>query len=303
MKRIIFFCVFILLIATGLFSEGIREKVSMRQTTPGAGTSVWKASKNGNIIYLGGSVHILRATDFPLPAEFDYAFAESEILVLEADVEQLSNPEISQYLYSKLFLPGNTTLQSLLDFETYIRLSDACEEYGISIADVDRMRPSMIMNILTLYQIQKFGFEEEGIDDNYHIKAQKENKPVLFLESVETQIDMLISLGEGYENEYVAYSLADMENTEKTLEILMYEWKHGIEGSNGDTITEMINDWPDMYKSLITDRHDKWLPQIEAFIASGKVHFVVTGLLHMYGPDGILQRLKALGYTVEQLKL
>ena len=301
MKRIIFFCVFTLLIATGLFSEGLRERsASDRQT---AGSSVWKASKDGNILYLGGSVHILRAADFPLPVEFDYAFSASEILVLEANAELLSDPEIAEYLYSQLYLPGDTTLQSLLDFETYTQLSDVCEEYGISIANVDNLRPSMLVNILLLYQIQKLGFEEEGIDENYRMKAKKENKSVLFLESVETQIDMLLSLGEGYENEYVAYSLADMENTEESLEILMHEWKYGIEGSNEETITEIINNWPEMYKTLITDRHDKWLPQIEAFTASGKVHFVVTGLMHMYGPDGLIQRLKNLGYTVEKLRL
>jgi len=300
MKRIILIIGIILFSSAAVFGAGVLEgRLSSEESS--TGSSVWQVSKNGNILFLGGSIHILRASDYPLPEEFEYAFSKSEIQVLEADSEQLTDPEILQYLLSKMILPGETTIQSLLDPAVYNLLSMACYEYGFSINDVAKIKPAMVVNMLLIQQMEKIGFKQQGIDDYFRVKAKNKNKPIIFLESVQSQINMLVSMGEGYENEYVSYSLTDMEETEEDIETLLHEWKYGITGTNEESLIEMKNEWPEIYKVLITDRHDEWIPQIEEFIASGKVHFVVAGLLHMYGPDGLRSRLKDLGYTVEQV--
>ena len=313
MKRLIFIFSLILFISTDIFSAGIREERNSQQEmsfsenirgsseTSITGSSVWKVTKNGKSLYLGGSVHILRAKDFPLPKEYDYAFSKSEVQVLEADTEQMNDPELTQYLLSQMFLPEGVSIASLLEPEVYDHLTQVCSEYGIPIYNVAKIKPSMLVTTLTMLQIEKLGFNEKGIDDYFLTKAKKEKKPVLFLESVQTQIDMFVSLGEGYENEFVSYSLLDMEHTEEALEVMLFEWRRGQIGTNEETLIEMRDEWPQMYKVLFTDRHDAWIPQIEKFIASGKVHFVIAGLLHMHGQDGLRQRLEKLGYTVEQV--
>jgi uncharacterized protein YbaP (TraB family) len=57
----------------------------------------------------------------------------------------------------------------------------------------------------------------------------------------------------------------------------------------------MKQDWPAIYKTLVSDRNTAWMPQIEEFLAGGQVHFVVVGLLHLHGPDGLLRQLEDLG--------
>jgi len=305
MKRIIFFIIVILLISSNiqLFAAAIREyyeKPSEDIIEPPV-SSVWKITKEGNTLFLGGSIHVLREKDFPLPEQFDIAFNKSEILALETDTQQLSDPQIQQYLLSQIFLPDLQRLQDILEEETYEQLSLACAEYGISIEEFARMKPSMVLNILNLFRIQEYGFVEQGIDDYYYSNARKINKPVEFLESVQSQIDMLVSMGEGYENEYVQFYLQDLESQETELETLLSEWKNGTsELSNNKRLFEMKYEWPEIYKSLINDRHDKWILQIENFLSSGKIYFVITGLLHMHGPDGILQHLKNIGCMIEQ---
>jgi len=156
--------------------------------------------------------------------------------------------------------------------------------------------------MLTLLQIQEFNFTQQGVDDYYLQKAKEENKPVIFLESVQTQIDMIVTMGVGYENEYVLYALLDMENTEDGLEMLLDDWRNGKIDISQETLIEMKENWPQIYKAMITSRHDNWLPQIKNFIESGRVYFVIAGLLHMHGPDGLLKALADMGYNVEQLK-
>jgi uncharacterized protein YbaP (TraB family) len=61
-----------------------------------AETSVWKISNENNVLYIGGTVHILRASDYPLPEAFNTAFEKSEIMVFETfsdDPDALLNDE------------------------------------------------------------------------------------------------------------------------------------------------------------------------------------------------------------------
>ncbi|MCL2184828.1 MAG: TraB/GumN family protein [Treponema sp.] len=310
MKRIIYF-LFVILFFTSNFllsAAAIREyydKPSLQEESnfvpADSVSSVWKITKNGNTLFLGGSIHVLRETDFPLPEQFDTAFYASDILVLETDTEQLSTPEVQQYLLSQIFLPDHKRLQDILEEDTYELLSSACIEYGLSIDEFARMKPSMVINILNLFQIQKYGFVQQGIDEYYFEKAKSEKKPVSFLESVQVQINMLMSMGDGYENDYVRYSVEDIESDEAELIILLYEWKNGTsEISNNKRLIEMKEDWPQIYQSLISSRHNEWLPQIKEFLESGKTCFVIVGLLHMHGPDGILQYLESIGCVIEQ---
>jgi uncharacterized protein YbaP (TraB family) len=66
-------------------------------------------------------------------------------------------------------------------------------------------------------------------------------------------------------------------------------------------LEEMKEDWLPVYKSMIVDRNNAWMPQIEECINSGSVFFVVVGLAHLHGPDGLLKLLEDAGCTIEQL--
>ena len=43
-----------------------------------AQTSVWKVSKGEDIVYVGGTIHILPISEFPLPADFTEVYEKSD---------------------------------------------------------------------------------------------------------------------------------------------------------------------------------------------------------------------------------
>ena len=266
-----------------------------------SGSSVWRVSRGSSIMYLAGSIHILREGDFPFPAAFDYAFSASDVLVLEADIGQMEDPAIVEYLMSQMLLEEGQSLQSVLSPEAYQLLSEKLMYYGVPIEFLSNLKPSMIMTLLSVLHLEGRGFTQEGIDHYYYRRASEENVPIRFLESVESQIHLLVSMGDGYEDDYILYSLMEMENTENNFDVLLDDWRRG-EGSNSEIeLQSMRDEWPLLYRALITNRHDSWMPQILAFLESGLTHFVIAGFLHIYGPDGLLQLLEEQGYTVEQL--
>jgi len=93
-----------------------------------------------------------------------------------------------------------------------------------------------------------------------------------------------------------------MANTESDLETLLANWRKGDPSYSEMVLKDMREQWPRVYESLITNRHDVWMPKIEEFIASETVYFVIAGFLHMHGPDGLLRLLENSGYSVEQLR-
>ena len=52
--------------------------------------SVWKViAPDGSTLYLGGSIHALRSTDYPLPAAYNRAFDASARIAFEVDEKAL----------------------------------------------------------------------------------------------------------------------------------------------------------------------------------------------------------------------
>jgi uncharacterized protein len=265
-------------------------------------SSVWKISKDGKSLFLGGSVHILRNEDFPLPKAFDIAFEQSSMLILEANVDEMEEEWIMQYLMTQLFLPDNQTLNSVLNPETYVILQAKCKQYGIPMDSISKLKPSIIVNMLSALEMQKLGFAQEGVDLHYLKKAKKINRPLGFLESVEVQIDMLVNMGDGYEDDFVRYSLHDMNSTEIGLEDIVAEWRKGKASSTEISVLEMRKQWPILYKTLLSDRNSAWMPKIINYLATETPEFIIVGLAHLHGPDGLLKQLADSGCTVEQLK-
>ena len=57
------------------------------------------------------------------------------------------------------------------------------------------------------------------------------------------------------------------------------------------------------YKLLDVDRNNAWLPKIEERLQDSKSDdtLVVVGSLHLLGDDGLVEQLRAKGYTVERV--
>ena len=103
------------------------------------------------------------------------------------------------------------------------------------------------------------------------------------------------------EDEFTKKSCIDIETLDKKFEDLVPAWRNGDATQMLKEINTMQNDYPALYKSLLVERNNNWLPKIEAYFNTDKTPFVLVGALHLYGNDGLLEQLKSKGYTVDQL--
>jgi uncharacterized protein YbaP (TraB family) len=263
-------------------------------------TSVWKVSKGNNEIYLGGSVHLLRSIDFPLPTEFDVAFAKANTLVFEADVK---DPEITSKMLSESRLPDGQTLENILTAAQYRAIADAAEELDVPMSLLERMKPGVAIMTLSAMSLQKLDISAAGVDMYYYDMAESKGKSVDFLESIYFQLDLIYNIPFDI-GEFIEYSLEDMQqiNIETEFSKMIEEWRAGKEITT-DELTKMKTKYPSVYKAMFSDRNRKWLPKIEKYIADAGVEFIIVGSAHLWGDDGLLALLRKKGYTIVQLRV
>jgi uncharacterized protein YbaP (TraB family) len=268
----------------------------------GAESSVWKAQKGQTVIYLGGTCHLLRDSDYPLPPEFSRAYQASSILVFETDIAKMQDPSSQQKLLAKARYEDGSTIVRHLSARTYAELKAFSKANGIPLQSLSQLRPSMLMAALTVMELNRLGVSQEGVDQYFYGLAKKDGKTVEGLESVEEQLDYVASMADGIEDEFVSYSLGEMKNLRQQFDILADAWRRGDAGKLDELMAaEIKKAQPKLYKRLITDRNRNWLAVIEAYRKSPQTRFVLVGAAHLVGSDGIIEALKKKGYTVEKL--
>jgi len=58
---------------------------------------------------------------------------------------------------------------------------------------------------------------------------------------------------------------------------------------------------PKIYKELLVDRSNNWLPMIDAYHKTPEKEFILVGVGHLVGADGIIEALRKKGYKIEKL--
>jgi uncharacterized protein YbaP (TraB family) len=268
-----------------------------------AESSVWKVHADSSHLYLGGSSHLLRESDYPLPGEFGLAFSNSAVLILEVDVEGLKDPAIQAQLLSKGQLQG-TTLDQVLSPGVYSALSNHCQQLGLPLTLFNGVKPAMVVLTLTVLELQRLGVSTTGVDMYLADKAATLGKRQLSLETVDEQLNLILSMGEGSEDDFVMHSLREMKKTGTQMPELLDAWRSGdLETLETSFLEPMEVDYPELYQELVVDRNQAWLPQIESFLESAETEFVLVGALHLAGDDGLIAELKKRGHEVERVSV
>lgn len=266
-----------------------------------AQTSVWKVSSGTDVIYLGGSCHLLRPSDFPLPSAFEEAYAAADHLVFEIDPSALKSPAFSMQLLAASRYQDGRTLKDVLSQRAYSALSKQAEASGIPMVILESMKPGMVVTMLSMQELVRIGVTEEGVDLHFAKKANQDRKSIGSLETVAFQIELLTSMGEGMESELVLYTLKDLEQVERLYDQLIRAWRSGHLDAIQELFVDDMMGYPQLYEEMLQSRNEAWVPQIEAMFGNRETEFVLVGVGHIPGPDGLIHLLQDAGYQVEQL--
>lgn len=267
-----------------------------------AETSVWKVTDGDSVLYLGGTVHLLRPSDYPLPEEFEQAYQAADELVFEVDLATMNDLSTQAQMLAQLTYNDSRTLQSVLSEEAYAELEAYTDSLGLPIMMMQKFKPGMVVSTLQVMAFQKLGFTPQGVDNFFNTRAMGDAKTLGALETVQEQIGFLAAMGEGDESEFILLSLADLEDMDQAMEEMIAAWRSGNAQQLADLfVADMREQAPELFDSLLRQRNLNWMGQLEDMIADANTEFVLVGAAHLVGEDGLLDLLRGKGYEVDQL--
>jgi uncharacterized protein YbaP (TraB family) len=266
------------------------------------GTSVWKVTKNGDTVFIGGTIHILPVTEFPLPTQFTDIYQQSDTVVFEAELPDPTDIAAQQQMMMKLSYQNGETLKDTLTDETFEALDQYLSTFGANANQLASFKPGFVTTMLVTMEAQRAQMAGEGVDAYFTQLAKRDNKEREYLESLDFQINMLANLGDGEEERFISETLATLPELKSELEQTIKAWRKGdTEALNKLVIQTFKQEAPESYDDVFTKRNMNWIPQIEAMFGDDDKEFVLVGAGHLVGEDNVLKLLEQKGYSVKQL--
>ena len=287
-----------LAVLAGLVSTSAATLAQSKAPTRGV---LWKASNRQGVLYLVGSVHLLTKDYYPLSPTLDAAFNESDLLVEEIDLGDTGALNALQ-LMTRSQLPAGESLDKLLGPATYARVSKRFAGLGIPLEPLKRFKPWTLALMLSQLEWAKAGFDPAlGLDQHFFDRAKKNGKAVRGLETVEFQLSRFDGLALDQQARLLAQTIDEIESETVNVIKLVDAWKTGDIATLEKLAMADVDKDPFLYQRFLVERNRNWMPIIESLFNRPGRAFVVVGAAHLIGPDGLVQMLKAKGYTVEQL--
>lgn len=267
-----------------------------------ANSCLWKATSTNGTVYIQGSVHLLKSSDYPLDPAIEKAYAKSNVLIFETNLKDMTAPKTQQMIMEKAQLPTGRTLKEELDPDVYSQLSEELVKAGIPIAGVQQFKPWFVSILLMVSRMQVMDLDPNlGLDQYFFRKATDDGKNIVGLETIEFQFSLFDSLSDANQNAYTRYFLKDLEQMETMLPEIMTAWKNGDIKTIDNIFREGFKEYPGMYEKFLTDRNKLWVEEIAKMTRPDSIHMVVVGSAHLAGAQGLIELLKTRGYAVEQL--
>jgi uncharacterized protein YbaP (TraB family) len=298
MKRTpkLLFMFFVLILVSLIVS--VQDAVSQSQKC-----FLWRVQSRANTVYVLGSIHFFKKEAYPLHWRIESAFDQSEVLAVEANVNDIAKIDIEKLMGSALYL-GHDTLEKHVSNETYELTKKETGRLGIPIELINRQKPWFLALVLESLELLKLGFDPNYGIDKYFLSKAEGKKKILELESLDYQIDLLSKFSDQEQELFLLYTLKDLNMLRQELDKLTRAWISGDTKGLESVMTQgLVEDsrMSSVYEKLILERNRKMASKIEDFLRNRETYFVVIGAGHLVGSQGIIEILRGKGYMAEQL--
>lgn len=269
---------------------------------------VWKVThpNSRGVLWICGSIHVLRSQDWPLAPAYDEAYRQSTQLTFELPAGAAEGPGMAQSLQRLGFVAADQPLlQKRLSPGVWQQLQQWCQRRGQDIEGYARMRPWLVALMVANGEYAALGAKAAlGVERHFEQRAKADGKPMEGLESVEFQLGLFTELSKAEEEELLAQSLSEAASAAEQFSDMLRFWKSGDLKGLHALIHREAQEHPKLFDRLIVQRNRRWATQLMEPLMQGKTTMVLVGAGHMGGePDGLLALLRAGGCQMQALRV
>jgi len=268
-----------------------------------AESSVWVVSSSRANVYLAGSFHVLRASDYPLPAEFFAAYNNSRKIIFEIPPDETEGEEHMREFLSGAIYNDGTTLKNHITDAAYAKAEKFCKERNYPLEQYQIFKPALFLTMLTSLEMNRIGADpQKGVDYFFKEKALQDGKATGSLETVDQQLKLLLSMDESMGSDQIIESIDEFKQIEAELDEYLAVWRKGDEVRMEELFIKDFRSYMKLYQTLIVDRNNKWMTDITSCLNGSVNTMIIVGAAHLAGPDGLVNLLRKRGYKVVKVQ-
>ena len=266
--------------------------------------------------YIVGTYHLAPATFIDSIPGANAALAAVDVVCGEVVMSEMESRDSQKKVKQAMMLPDGKSLTDVFTTDEMQRINDYMDSLlGMNLnnpiikSQMGKMTPMALSTQLQLVQYMKVtpNFNPlKLIDAHFQKAAKKAGKQVAGLETVDFQIETLYK---STTIERQKQQLLCMVDNSEYYALQMKELAAAYFAKDMQKLNEVTEEkignscdsTPEEDEALIYGRNAAWVEKMPAMMENASTLFVV-GAAHLPGDKGVLELLKARGYTVEAVK-
>jgi len=265
---------------------------------------IWEVTSKESRAYLVGSIHLGKKKMYPMAPAVEKAFAESDVLVVEVDLNAIPPMQARAIMMKKGMYLNGDRLVDHLSADLRHRLRKKLNQFRIGLLDVAYFKPWFASLVLLQAQVKALGYDPDlGVDQHFLDRAYERKMQVDQFETMEEQASFLDAIED--QDLFLEYTLDSLDDTEQELEKLITSWRQGDhETLKRFLIDDLLEENPglqSMIDLILYKRNENMSRKIVELLKTDQVYFIVVGSAHYFGEQGIVEILKRTGYQIRQL--
>ena len=276
--------------------------IAAEPAKPDADPAMWVVKDADTTIYLFGTFHGLDGKTDWFNDEVKTAFDASQEVVVEAilpEDQAAMQPLIIKYAVDA----SGKTLTSKLPAATKTKYEKAMATIGVPAQAFEPLEPWFVTMAITAVAGQKLGLKPEYGADMMITKAAKAaGKKVGELEGAEWQLSLFDKMPEDKQIVQLDQTLDEVDKMGPQLKEMLGYWSKGDVEALAGMMNAGIDQTPEMYKMIFSDRNATWADWIGKRMDQPGTVFVAVGAGHLAGKDSVQDMLAKKGIKSEKVK-
>ena len=264
--------------------------------------ALWEVHGKHNTVYILGSIHVLRPSDYPLAPAMLNAYSAAQTIYMEVNLQEFDSQAVQAEMLSSAIMPEDKGLPAVLGKERYGRAYALAHEVGVELPSFDQFAPWFAAEAISQLQLMHLGFQpQSGVEAYFLERARTDGKSVAGLETVHDQIALFQNMSLDSQAEYLISSLEQAHDLPREVDEMVRAWQRGDTQWFTNELKSELGGDPQLYQSVLVARNRKWLPKIEALLKDDKNYLVIVGTGHLVGRGSVIDLLKKDGIGATQL--
>tara|TARA_A100000171_G_C2140567_1_gene155574 strand:+ start:11380 stop:12246 length:867 start_codon:yes stop_codon:yes gene_type:complete len=254
---------------------------------------LWKVEGNGiKTSYVFGTFHMLPKKDFELQNKVTNALQNSEILVLELDMD---DPKMQTEMMQLSALKDGKTLAEFMDAEEYTLIDTYLKEkMGMGLDSFKTFKPLLVSSMVMMGYL---GADMASYEASLITMAKEQEKEIKGLETVAFQMGVFDEQPYDEQLDEVVKLLKEKDVMKDMFNEMIALYKNeNIEGLY-DYMDDFFNGDQAQLDRMLHARNQNWIPKMSEYSKEQTVFYGV-GAGHLGGTLGVVNLLREAGYIV-----